>query len=280
VLKTWLLDRLETYFDFDGRMNPEAKPTSQIEGFTLTTTTHLTALANRDPDFLQIAALYRKEPNPNLQKLIDDLIETEAVPLLPILRYKPTGLRKRTEWENTWQLQHQEDAIDDRHHPDHPDYLDLLQIKQLKEETIGPIPVPPKYTSADFLKSHHWKLRGKLDVPKERWVSFPHTETNDDKLPIAWAGYNHLQLTQAITTHYIYIQETVGGSEDPRLTPLLASLLELLPWLHQWHSAIDPEFGYRLSAYYEEFLLTEIRRLGHTLETLKQWEPPKRTKRK
>jgi hypothetical protein len=280
ALKTWLLDRLETYFDFDGRMNPEAKPTSQIEGFTLTTSTHLTALANRDPDFLQIAALYRKEPNPNLQKLIDDLIETEAVPHLPILRYKPTGLRKRTEWETTWQLQRQEDAIDDRRNPDHPDRLDILQIKQLKAESIGTIPVPPKYTSADFLKSQHWKLRGKLDVPKERWVSFPHTETNDDKLPIAWAGYNHLQLTQAITTHYIYIQETIGGSEDPRLIPLLASLLELLPWLHQWHSAIDPEFGYSLSAYYEEFFLTELRRLGHTLETLKQWEPPKRTKRK
>lgn len=282
ALKTWLLDRLETYFDFDGRMNPEGKPTSQIEGFTLITSTRLTEIANRDPDFLQVAALYRKEPNPNIQKLIDDLIESEAVPLLPILRYKPTGLRKRAEWENTWQLQRQEDQIDDRHKlpTDHPDYLDLLQVKQLKAETIGTIPVPPKYTSADFLKSHHWKLRGKLDVPKERWVSFPYTETNDDKLPIAWAGYNHLQLTQAITTHYIYIQETIGGSEDPRLIPLLASLLELLPWLHQWHSAIDPEFGYSLSAYYEEFLLTELRRLGHTLETLKQWEPPKRTKRK
>jgi hypothetical protein len=120
ALRTWLLDRLETYFDFDGRMNPEATPTSQIEGFTLITSTHLTELANRDPDFLQIAALYRKEPNPNLQKLIDDLIETEAVPLLPLLRYKPTGLRKRTAWENTWQLQRQEDAIDARTQPSRP----------------------------------------------------------------------------------------------------------------------------------------------------------------
>jgi hypothetical protein len=33
------------------------------------------------------------------------------------------------------------------------------------------IPVPPKYTSADFLKTDFWRLRGKLDVPKERWIS-------------------------------------------------------------------------------------------------------------
>ena len=41
---------------------------------------------------------------------------------------------------------------------------------------IGVIPVPPKYTSADFLKSTYWKLRGKLDVPKERWICYPGAE--------------------------------------------------------------------------------------------------------
>ena len=32
---------------------------------------------------------------------------------------------------------------------------------------------PPKYTSADFLKTSYWRHRGKLDVPKERFVSYP-----------------------------------------------------------------------------------------------------------
>ena len=36
------------------------------------------------------------------------------------------------------------------------------------------IPVPPKYATADFQKSDYWRLRGKLDVPKERWISYPH----------------------------------------------------------------------------------------------------------
>jgi hypothetical protein len=40
------------------------------------------------------------------------------------------------------------------------------------------------------------RLRGKLDVPKERWVSFPHCEGPDGTLVIAWAGYDHLQLAR------------------------------------------------------------------------------------
>ncbi len=53
------------------------------------------------------------------------------------------------------------------------------------------IPVSPKYTSADFLSSggaRYWALRGKLDVPKERWIGFPHCEGPDGTLVIAWAG--------------------------------------------------------------------------------------------
>jgi hypothetical protein len=61
------------------------------------------------------------------------------------------------------------------------------------------IPVPPKYTSADFQNSNFWRLRGKLDVPKERWVSFPHCVADDGLPMIAWAGYDHLQLVRAVS---------------------------------------------------------------------------------
>ena len=54
-----------------------------------------------------------------------------------------------------------------------------------KQKVVGDIPVPPKYTSTDFLNSNFWRLRGKLDVPKERWVSFPHCEGEDGSLVIA-----------------------------------------------------------------------------------------------
>jgi len=44
---------------------------------------------------------------------------------------------------------------------------------------VGDIPVPPKYTSADFSNGTFWRLRGKLDVPKERWISCPGAERED-----------------------------------------------------------------------------------------------------
>ena len=40
---------------------------------------------------------------------------------------------------------------------------------------VGEIPVPPKYTSADFLRVRRSGVcAGKLDVPKERFISYPY----------------------------------------------------------------------------------------------------------
>jgi len=74
-------------------------------------------------------------------------------------------------------------------------------------------------------------------------VSFPHCEREDGPLMIAWAGYDHLQLARAISAYHADVHEHLGGRDDPRLFPLLACLIELLPWLKQWHNEVDPEFG-------------------------------------
>ncbi len=66
-------------------------------------------VASADAEFLQVAALYRGRPEFNVAALVAELVEGEAVPFLPILRYKPTGLRKREVWERTWELQREED---------------------------------------------------------------------------------------------------------------------------------------------------------------------------
>jgi len=104
----------------------------------------------------------------------------------------------------------------------------------------GEIQVPPKYASADFLSGDYWRLRGKLDVPKERWVSFPHCEGEDGTLVIAWAGYDHLQLARAIAERY----EQAKEHEGRKLVPLLACIGQLIPWLKQWHNELDPRFRY------------------------------------
>ncbi len=261
----WLNRRLETYTDIDGRMSISSSdfaaksswtaPLSQIGLYSLA---QLADAARRDSHFMEVGELYRDDPAFDVQALVEELVLSESVPHLPILRYKDSGLRKRAEWEKTWDLQRREDA----------------------GESVGTIPVPPKYTSADFISSgggRYWALRGKLDVPQERWISFPHCEGPDGTIVVCWAGYDHLQQAQAISAYYVRVQTEFGGSDDPRLIPLLASLIELLPWLKQWHNEPNANFdGLRMGDYFEGFVNEEARNLGKTLAEIKAWVPPKK----
>jgi hypothetical protein len=219
--------------------------------------------------------LYLDDEAFDISRLVAELVESESVPLLPVLRYKPTGLRKRSEWETTWDLQRREDAIDARTKlaEDDPRFLSESDAAAFKKMEVGTIPLPPKYTNTDFLKADFWRLRGKLDVTKERWVSLPFCEGEDGTLMVAWAGYDHLQLAQAISAHYVDVQERFGGRDDPRLVPLLACVLELLPWLKQWHNDVHPEFDMPMGDYFEGFFQEESRNLGLTLDEVRAWQP-------
>ncbi|AMV19854.1 BREX-2 system adenine-specific DNA-methyltransferase PglX [Planctomyces sp. SH-PL14] len=257
ALREWLLDRLERYFDFDGRMNDTGTPTAQIE-IRMISLASLADIARNDPQFHEAGAVYRNDNAFDIQKLVEELVSAESVPLLPVLRFKDSGLRKRTEWEKTWELQRREDA----------------------GESVGTISVPPDYTSADSRNGNFWRLRGDLDVPKERWVSFPHCDGPDGTPMIAWAGYDHLQLAQAVSAYFVDVQERHGGRDDSRLPPLLAGLAELVPWLKQWHNAPDPAFsGQQMGDYFEGFIQDEARQLGKTLAEVKAWTPPAKTGR-
>ena len=272
ALRNWLLDRLESYFDFDGRMNDGGKTTAEFND-TLASLNRLADVARQDADFMQVAELYRDDPAFDVPKLVGDLVESESVPLLPVLRYKASGLRKRAEWERTWELQRQEDRLASKRE-------DTKEDRPLGDSAALPeIPVPPKYTSSDFATTTYWRLRGKLDVPKERWVSFPHCEGADGTLMIAWAGYDHLQLALAISAHYVDVQDRLGGRDDPRLIPLLGCLIELLPWLKQWHNDVDPEFGMPMGDYFDNFVQDEARQMGKTLDEIKAWQASKKTTR-
>ena len=240
ALKNWLLDRLEipTY-----RKGTQQSP-------ELTTTAQMADVASADADFLQVAALYRGRPDFDVVALVAELVEGEAVPFMPVLRYKSTGLRKREIWERTWDLQRQQDAGKD----------------------VGEIPVPPKYATADFLKTDYWRLRGKLDVHKERWISYPHCQTESDQtLVVGWAGWNHLQQATALVAYYDARKRE--GWDAKRLTPLLAGLDQLLPWIHQWHPEIDKEFGETAGQSFQTMLEHDAHELGLTLADIRDWEP-------
>ena len=256
ALRDWLLLRLERYLDLDGRMapTPETPSLQEFQDPQLVSLARLAQVAGQDADFLQMGGLYRNDPAFDVLALVRELVEAETVPALPVCRYKGEGLTKRSVWERTWELQRAED----------------------RGEPVGKIPVPPKYTNGDFQDADYWRLRGKLDVPKERWVGFPGVTASDGTPVVAWAGYNHLQLAQAISGYFVQVQEQEGGTADPRLEPLLACLDQQIPWLKQWHNDIDPTFGQGMGDYFAGFLDEEARRLGKTVEQVRQWQPPAR----
>jgi hypothetical protein len=245
ALRSWLLDRLES--------------PAYWSSASITTTARLSATARADADFMTVARLYAGRDDVDVAVLIAELVKAEAVPYLAALRYKDSGLRKWEQWCHTWDLQRREDAGED----------------------VGEIPVPPRYTSADFL-GVAWTHRGKLDVPKERFISYPGAEAeNDASLAIGWAGWDHLVRARALATWYLAVKRE---SRNPdRLAPLLAGLAEVLPWVLQWHNEPNPDPalsypGNQLKALLE----AEMRQFGLTMEDLERWRPaaPTRGRRK
>lgn len=299
ALRNWLLARLEA---------PTLWPASVDQPPQLSSTSRLAEAVSRDFEFMQIAELYAGHADFDLPQLVAELVTLEAVPALPIQRHTDTGLRKRAQWQGTWSLQRREDAIDAEVLPADSEKwrtdftvqarqrfnIDVGEaisadaetwvnqqlaaaIKRHQQERkaneVGTIPVPPKYQSKDFLKADFWRLRSGLDVPKERWISFPGCESGaDGSLVIAWAGWNHLQQATALAGYYMDMKDTEGW-EPARLQPLLAGLLELVPWLQQWHNELDPVFGERMGDYYRSFVIDEARTLGFTLDDLQGWKP-------
>ncbi|NQW49405.1 MAG: BREX-2 system adenine-specific DNA-methyltransferase PglX, partial [Planctomycetes bacterium] len=281
AVESFLLDRLERFFDFDGRMNDAKTPTATLP-LALVSIGDLATAARRDPLFIEAAEVFTGDVAFDVTALIMKLVDQESVPLLPILRYKPTGSRKHAEWQGVWDLQRQEDAIDARASldPKNPAYVSTEQAADMKRKQVGDIAVPPKYTSADFLKTHYWRLRGKLDVPKERFVSFPHILGPDGTPMIAWAGLDQLQLAKAIGDFYGMVQTEYGGSDDPRLVPMLANLCELLPWVRQWHAESLPDYGGPPAAFYEQFIRDEATSKSLTWDQIREWTPPVATRAK
>ncbi len=88
ALRSWLLDRLESYFDFDGRMNDQGQPTAKFD-IELTSVAKLADVARSDSQFMEVAEVYRDDPAFDVQRLVQELVAAEHVPLLPVLRYKP-----------------------------------------------------------------------------------------------------------------------------------------------------------------------------------------------
>jgi hypothetical protein len=240
ALRDWLLDRLEDRrFWFDSQDRPRPRSVAQLADE-----------AARDVGLTSVLELWEGRPDVPVTQSLARLLGDEAVPFLAAYRYKEIGMRKRQAWEEAWALQRREDA----------------------GERVGPIPVPPKYTSTDFRRPSYSQARGELDVPKERFILYPNAgRETDPTMLLGWAGWDHAQ--QSLALSVIIGEREKEGWADERLVPLVAGLAELQPWVEQWHDEVDPAYGLSLAAFCREQLTAWAVQVGKTTAELADWRP-------
>jgi hypothetical protein len=207
--------------------------------------------------FRRLASLYRGRADVDIEALVVGLVAKASVPHLESLVFSKTGLRKLRRWHETWSHQRNED----------------------NEDSIAITAAPDKLTKADYSKGSYYDCRGKLSLPQERFIGFPYCERDGDgSLVLGWAGWDHIQRATAVVA-YFDARKREGWAAE-RLVPLLASLDQLLPWIHQWHPEIDKEYNESAGDSFQTLLNSELQELGLTIEDVRNWTPPKKAKKK
>ena len=173
---------------------------------------HIVSAVQDDAKFLAMARVYQDRRDIDISGLVAEFLTSESVPSHRFHTYTELGLAKRAAWEDVWALQRREDA----------------------GETIDQIPIPPEYSqgsrgkTTDFLRTEFWQLRGRLDVPKERFIAFTEVPGRSGAETLyGWAGWTPLQRLKAL----LAIDEELEDAGIPLAdrTGVLDSAWRLLP---------------------------------------------------
>jgi hypothetical protein len=161
ALQKWLLDRVETAARDRGR--PFARE-------------QMVAALQDDPTVLAVCEVLAGRRDFNLSQAIAEVLAGSSVPNSRFHLYSESGLVKREAWERSWE--------------------------QERRRLVGeksPVDVPPTYGDDDFLQPEHWQLRGKLDVPSERFIAFTEVPGRAGiETLYGWSGWTPLQRLKAI----------------------------------------------------------------------------------
>jgi hypothetical protein len=215
--EAWLLDRLEDLFAPGG---PLATPRPyRLEA--------IVGALSADARVGAVAAISEATSIFDLHKVAERLLVGQAMPDHDHRIYTPVGLRKRAAWRATWAAQDAED----------------------RGERVE-VPLPPKYDKTDFQRSH-FALRGKLDVPRERFIQF----TDLGSPAWGWNGWRDL----ARATAQVEALESVRNDptaplptpshDDPRRCGATLGLWQSLDDVRRW---VGPDEASELGDYAAE----------------------------
>jgi hypothetical protein len=234
ALTLWLADRVED------------AARARSGAFTVE---QLVASVQDDARVLAVCDLLTGRRDFSLSQLVVETLNGDGVPSHRVHLYKPSGLVKRAVWERTWEDQRREDAGE----------------KVTSE-------VPPTYGNGDFLKPELWQLRGKLDVPKERFIAFTEVPGRSGVETLyGWAGWTPAQRLKAILAIDEQLEDS-GIALTDRIG-LLDSAWRLLPDV----AREDAQSAMRLKAELQALVGPE----GPSHELVDEWRrrfPPPKSK--
>ncbi|MBI4699813.1 MAG: BREX-2 system adenine-specific DNA-methyltransferase PglX [Deltaproteobacteria bacterium] len=192
-----------------------------------------------DPGVLAVAELLAGRSTFDLVALVRERVLAESVPGCKMHVYSEEGLRKRALWEQTWELQRHEDA----------------------GEKVTPA-AAPKYGREDFQRAEYWPLRGKLDVPKERFIALTEVpgRPNGETL-YGWAGWTARQRAKVL----LRLDEELENQGVPLADRygIVHGVEFLLPYV-AWESA-------KAAAEFKAVVTSLVGQQGVTDAMLRQW---------
>ena len=221
---SWLLDRLEDLFAPAADDRPEG-PLSIPRPYRLE---EVVSAWQRDPRVAAAARVWAGSGDVDLTLVAEKLLQDNALADNPFRVYTAEGLRKLDAWKKTWHLQDLEDAGE----------------PLVDAETSGPldeIPLPPKYVKKDFATPRAFQIRGKLDVPRERFILYadlspPH---------YGWNGWRDRDRALAQVESYTLAESDPHDplppptAEDPRRCGPTLGLWSSLPDVRRWSEPSD-----------------------------------------
>jgi hypothetical protein len=196
------------------------------------------AYVRRDPKMVGIAALLAADAG-RLAEILQTVLDANAVPDAPSRLFKPSGLEKlaadalagapdvsepfppgsATNWKRVWRLQEREDH----------------------GETIDPMSVAPPFKRLDYAHANGWNLRGKFNVPNERFIVY------EDVAPkrYGWGGWTTAERARAsLEIFQLRNYENDGAPErpadDPSRCPIQFALWDKLDELRRIADPIEP----------------------------------------
>jgi hypothetical protein len=240
--ESWLLDRLEDLFAPATDTTPPG-PLADPKPYRLE---DIAVAWSRDPRVAAVAGVWTTTGlSVDLTLVAEKLLRANALPDNPHRLYSDEGLRKLDEWKRVWALQDQEDAwekaaseAEARGEP-----KPKLQLVDPDDpaKTLQAIPLPPKLDKTDFVRAEFFSIRGKLNVPRERFILFADLSPHR----YGWNGWRNrdraLAQVEAFTLAENDPQQPapVPTSDEPRRCGVTYGLWESLPDVRRWGAAED-----------------------------------------